>query len=379
MLQSLPIAGLLPGALLFLPEGLPAPSTISISPDDTTLSLLRWMSIVLVGYFAMQICANSIRATRFLSILFWIVVVHAIYGLLLRFQFGDTILFARKWAYQGSATGGFVNRNSFATFLAIGAVIGVTRIHEIYKRRPYSKNFGILSLLNVREGAMLPCLGLVLIMVALVASTSRMGLFAALIGMAIAFGMISSGRGDSQNGRYGAAGVIGAILVGALVIMYLYGGSVIDRFSTVDASSKVRMQLYGQIWEMIKTRPLTGYGGGAFEHAYPMFHQVPVNVDLVWDRAHSSYLALWSEYGLVFGTLPMLMIVYFLSMLVSTHFRSARSDAMIIAAIGATVAVAVHATVDFSLEMHAVTLLYVALLAGAVGKSISIRRGLEAN
>jgi hypothetical protein len=74
----------------------------------------------------------------------------------------------------------------------------------------------------------------------------------------------------------------------------------------------------------------------------------------------------------------MLLIVYLFSRLVSTYLKTTKADAFIVAAIGATIAVAIHSSVDFSLEMHGVTLFYVALLAGAVGKSTSIGRGLEA-
>ncbi|UVC08916.1 O-antigen ligase family protein [Rhizobium sp. TH2] len=378
VLQTLPLASMLPASILYLPEGVLPPETISISPQDTLLGFARWINIALTGYLALQIAANSIRAARFLRILFWIAAAHAIYGLLLRYQFGDTILFTQKWAYIGFATGGFVNRNSFATFLAIGSVIGVIRLYDIFRQRPNDNGQGLFMLLNVREGLLLPLLGWLMILIAIVATSSRMGLFASFAGMAVAVGLFHARRSERTTGPLGTVAALGLLIVGATTIAYLYGTSLMERFQTVDQSTEVRMQLYDQIWGMVMVRPWTGFGGGTFEYAYPLFHQSPVNFDFVWDRAHSSYLALWSEYGLIFGTLPMILVLYFFALLAGTYLKSTKADAFVIAAIGATVAVAIHSSVDFSLEMHGVTLFYVALLAGAVGKSVSIRRGLEA-
>ncbi|CAN7591020.1 O-antigen ligase family protein [Rhizobium sp. LjRoot254] len=378
ILQTLPLASMLPASILYLPEGVLPPETISISPQDTLLGFARWINIALTGYLALQIAANSIRAARFLRILFWIAAAHAIYGLLLRYQFGDTILFTQKWAYIGFATGGFVNRNSFATFLAIGSVIGIVRLYDIFRQRPKDNGQGLFMLLNAREGLLLPLLGWLVIVIAIVATSSRMGLFASFAGMAVAVGLFHARRSEGTTGPLGTVAALGLLISGATAIAYLYGTSLMERFQTVEQSTEVRMQLYDQVWGMVMARPWTGFGGGTFEYAYPLFHQSPVNFDLVWDRAHSSYLALWSEYGLIFGTLPMILVLYFFAMLAGTYLKSTKADAFIIAAIGATVAVAIHSSVDFSLEMHGVTLFYVALLAGAVGKSVSIRRGLEA-
>lgn len=374
--QILPIAGILPASLSALPAGLPPARTISISAGDTLLAFSRWINISLVVYFSIQIAANSLRAQRFLALLFWVTVVHAIYGLLLLFQFGDTILFTEKWAYKGFATGAFVNRNSFATFLALGACIGAIRVRECFRLRPEAGGKGFW-LLDIREGPLLTMLGLAMVLIALVATGSRMGVTAAVVGMIVTLLLFSAKRPVRHGKPRGSVWFVVIIAVAIAGLGYLYGLPLIDRFTSVDRASEVRLQLYEQILRMIADRPLTGFGGGTFEYAYPLYHQSPVNLDLVWDRAHSSYLALWSEYGLVFGSLPMLAIAVLFATLVVGYLRSAKADAMIIAAIAGTVVVAIHSLVDFSLEMHGVTLLYCALLAGGVGKALSMRQGAD--
>lgn len=376
VVQVLPIAELLPQSMSALPAGLPPSASISISAGDTLLALPRWIDIALVAYLSIQIAANSFRAQRFLALLFAVAVVHAVYGLLLLFQFGDTILFTEKWAYQGFATGGFVNRNSFATMLALGACIGAVRIADAFQNRPHTGGRGFW-LLDLREGPLLTMIGLAIIVIALVATGSRMGVTAGVVGMLVALILYAAKRpAPAERSRRRLLPFVAGTVV-MIGLAYLYGLPLMDRFTTVDRASEVRLQLYEQILGMIADRPLTGFGGGTFEFAYPLYHQSPVNLDLVWDRAHSSYLALWTEYGVVFGSLPILVIGLMLGTLAIGYFRSRKPDVFLIAATAGTIAVAVHALVDFSLEMHALTLFYTALVAGGVGKVLSVRQGVD--
>jgi O-antigen ligase len=376
VVQILPIAGLLPQSMSALPAGLPPTASISISAGDTLLALPRWIDIALVAYLSIQVAANSFRAQRFLSLLFAVAVTHAVYGMLLLVQFGDTILFTEKWAYKGFATGAFVNRNSFATMLAVGACIGAVRIADAFQKRPQTGGRGFW-LLDLRQGPLLTMIGQAIILITLVATGSRMGVTAGVVGMLVTLILFAAKSptlpGRSRRGLWPYA--VGTVVVVGLG--YLYGMPLMDRFASVDVASVVRLQLYEQILGMIADRPLTGFGGGTFEYAYPLYHQSPVNLDYLWDRAHSSYLALWSEYGIVFGSLPIAAVILMLGTLVVGLMRSGKPDAFLIAATAGTVAVALHSLVDFSLEMHAMTLFYTALLAGGVGKALSIRQGVD--
>lgn len=378
IVQALPLGGLLPASMTALPTGVPAVQSVSISPGDTILALLRWINIALIGYFSVQIAANSKRLPRFMGLLFGVVALHAVYGLTLRFWFGDTILFTEKWAYQGFATGGFVNRNSFATFLAIGACVGTVRLLDAVRHRPRGR-VPLLWVMDMRDGPLLAILGMLMILIALIATGSRVGVLAAAAGMALATILFIAKRSETRSRRARnplAIAVPAILLIGLLV---LFGPQLIERFTTVEESTNVRMQLYEQVLHMISDRPWAGFGGGTFEYAYPLYHQAPVDFDFIWDRAHSSYLALWSEYGVIFGSLPMLAMAAVLLLLIATYLRSQKADIMIIAAIAATVTVAIHSAVDFSLEMHGVTLLYTALFAGAAGKALSMRQGAGEN
>ena len=366
VVQILPIAGLLPGSWLSLPGNADPGMRISLAPGDTALGLLRWLSYGMLFYLCLQIGANSSRSTAFVKVLFWIVVAHAFYGLVLFFEFEDAILFTEKWAYRGVATGGFVNRNSYATFLAMGAVIGVVLLSHVLFAAPEGvRSSRLLEILEGRNGAILLFAGLLVIAVTLALTASRMGFAAAACGI-LAVVVLTVLR---KQHRLGVGAVASGALLAAVLLaclLFLYGGNLVDRLSSIETGANVRADLYRQVWAMIADRPLLGFGGSSFEYAFPLYHEAPVSLDKVWDKAHSTYLSLWVDYGLLLGSIPLVMVAWCLVQLVGI-LKNRASEPAAVAAVGAVVAAAVHSTVDFSLEIQGVAYLFVAVLAAGLG------------
>lgn len=362
LLQILPIADLLPRSWLALPNGVDPGRFISITPGDTALALLRWLSYGVLFYLCLQIGASCWRSSLFLKVLFGIVVAHAIYGLVLYFEFDDSILFAEKWAYRGFATGGFVNRNSYATFLAIGATIGSALIGGLI-----GEANRWLDLFEKQRGLFIFILvGLLFIAAALVLTASRMGFFAAMCGSVSAFA-ISFLR---ANKRVSMVAIATIVIVGLIVfttLLVLYGNVLLERLGSVESAANVRADLYRQVWTMIVDRSLLGFGGSSFEYAYPLYHAAPVSPDLAWDKTHNTYLEMWVSYGIFFGTMPLAMLTICFVTLLRLLRPEGKDECAAIAAIGAIVVCAVHSTVDFSLEIQGVAYLFVAVVANGMG------------
>jgi O-antigen ligase len=152
-----------------------------------------------------------------------------------------------------------------------------------------------------------------------------------------------------------------------------YGTLFLERLGRVGDASDVRMQLYQQVLQMIEARPLLGFGGDSFEYAYPLFHQAPVSVDLVWDKAHSTYLSLWAEYGLFFGSLPMLIVAIIVLQLGAAYVKAPGQDMLIRSGLCVILVGALHSLVDFSLEIEAVTFAFVAIVATAWARQFELR------
>jgi O-antigen ligase len=331
-------------------------NTISIDPSSTILMMLRQATYGLLFFLFMQAAARPWRRNLIANLLLGGCVGYALLGLF-ALHTGDWILGADKWAYLGSATGPFVNRNSFATFLAFGCVIATARIaarlSDRLARAEQAEPFFV-------SGLLINSIALVMLLAVVAATQSRMGLVAALAGagMTIAATALRSTRLLPVT----AIGLLGTFAA-MLVAIALFGEGLMDRFASVEQSALVRAALYEQVLELIGLRPWTGFGGGTFELAFPLVHQPPVNSDLVWDRAHSTYLALWAEMGLIAGSLP-LIAVGLLAWRMITAPEDAEVDWVFRAmGLGAIAVAAIHSLTDFSLEIQANALLFVCLLA----------------
>ena len=98
---------------------------LSLAPTDSILSLLTWGQYGLLLAFAAVAGGGRRRSGWMLETLFWLACAEAAIGLISLFAMGDTVLGAAKTQYQGFATGTFINRNSFATYVAAAIPIGI--------------------------------------------------------------------------------------------------------------------------------------------------------------------------------------------------------------------------------------------------------------
>lgn len=342
---------------------------ISIAPGMTVLSIVTFAGYALYFLLLLQVTANRRRAMFLSELVFLVFVAHAIWGLASLTLWNDSLLIFEKWAYRGAATGTFVNRNSFGTFLAIGFVLGLgLTLRAALRRR--SENGQRLPRHDEKMARIgLMAVGTVLILSALLATQSRMGMgagfFGALVLLLVA--VAKSGMGRRRPALLG--GLLAAAAAGAAILVY--GGGTLERLGSVENDADVRLQLYAQVLDMIGHNWAFGTGAGTFEVGYPLFHRWPVSPDVIWDKAHNTYLTLWSELGVVFGSIPML-IMALLGLRLFILIRQRQEDWWLPAiALAALVVVAIHSLVDFSLEIQGVV--YILLFVLALG--IDLRAG----
>ncbi|QGG93579.1 hypothetical protein GH983_24005 (plasmid) [Agrobacterium sp. MA01] len=351
--------------------GLPDAITLSVAPNETLLAITTWLNVFILGYLVIQFTRNEQRSIEFLTIIFWIVVAHAALGFVLFHEFEDGTIFGPKWAYLGSMTGAFVNRNTFATFLASGAVVGVALV-----LRDFAKSgSGLLGAAASSKSVLFNILGIFLIMAVLFGTGSRMGLFVGFLGIILTISLVVPRQIAEGRRLPRVLSIIVFAVIALALVLWAYGAQTIERLGSVERSADVRFALYEQTWAMIMARPWTGFGGGAYELAFPLFHQPDVSVDLLWQKAHNSYLGLWADYGLIFGSLPWLVLLMLVSrMFVAVWSRSAPDYAAIASIVVAIVAM-IHATVDFSLEIQGYALLFSAIMGtGAARIAVNQRQ-----
>ena len=380
LVQILPLGFLLPS---FSTDTVPnlqmTASTISLTPGDTLLAFIRWVSYGLLFFFVVQMSANRSRAESLVRGIYWIIVGHAVIGLLFRYQFGDTLLGIPKESYLGSATAGFVNRNSYATFLAMGMVVGLTLILErtVFPTKARDPKASSIDIYTGKGGVVQILIGWLVILAALFASNSRMGTAAALCGMLAVVGLACAKSPSSSFFSKPVWITITGMLVVLGLMLFLHGQTFLERLGDTSQDTNIRLEIYRQVVSMIKVRPLTGFGGNSFEYVYPLFHDYPVNVNLIWDKAHNTYFTNWVEYGLFFGSMPVFICGIIFVRLHREYVTASGADIICLAAMGTIIVGAVHSLFDFSLEIQAVTFLFCTLIGAGFARATTRQRVLD--
>jgi O-antigen ligase len=217
------------------------------------------------------------------------------------------------------------------------------------------------------KGVLLKLPAIFLTLSVLAGTGSRMGLLVGLFGIVLVFLL------TSLKGRSGKSYKLRIILpvVGLPLLIMGFGNLTLERLGSVDRDADIRTELYQQTWEMISKRPWTGFGGGSYELAFPLIHHPPVSVDLIWQKAHNSYLGLWADYGLIFGSIPWLILVCIIARLLRAYWTSRTPDYVAVTTLSIATVACIHALVDFSLEIHGYSLLFAAIVGTGAGRIAS--------
>jgi O-antigen ligase len=197
-------------------------------------------------------------------------------------------------------------------------------------------------------------------LLAVVASLSRMGFIAALAGLAVMGSLaLSRGRGGARRWLPAAA----MILVALAAFVLLPTDRLVARFSGISGgeqvSANVRALIWGDTLRLIGAYPIFGCGLGAYESALlPFKTVVPL---LTVDYAHNDYLQLLAELGIL-GFAPLMflaVVVYARALRHAMRLRRGPSAYLALATAGALTSIAVHSLADFNLYIPANAMLAV--------------------
>lgn len=334
-------------------------------------ALMRLMSYAAVFWLAWRLGAEAARARLLLLAILAAITACAGYGLFAYLAGWETIGWLPKTAYVGDLTGTFVNRNSFATYANLGIMVGMALLAE-----PFLAARGLADLRRIavevveqvvqRRGLLLGTI-MVLAMASL-QTHSRGGLLS--LGLALLlllFVLYLAMRPPAA----GALGVAAAGLLGGWALLAVSGGATLERLGQIDGNYDLEAAgrlTYWQIsLDMVRERPWQGYGYGSFEAAFAQ-HRDERFGDRV-DKAHNTYVEHLVELGVPATLLlyagPLLLFAYCLRGVLTRR----RDRIYPLAAVGATLLVALHALVDFSLQIPAVAVSYAALLGLGVAQA----------
>jgi O-antigen ligase len=358
--------------------GKPVAGSISVNRDLTTLALVRLITSASVFWIAVQLCRNSSRANFFIIAIAVIIVGYSAYGLVSFALNPGTIHWIGNSASRGRVTSTFVNHNHFATYAGIGLVTIWGLILRLYQRVVAMTNeslqLRIASIVEVtgQYGAALFA-GSFVILVGILLTGSRGGLIAAVLGL-LSLAVLWVGGVKMNSVGNCAILVLGTLLVA--VVCLVFGDMIFGEVTERGITDQTRMAIDVITSRSIFDAPLLGYGYGTFVDVFPMFRDRSISVYGTWEQAHNTYLEVFQGLGLVFGP----MLVASIVVLVLRCFKGAinRRDNMtprIVASVA--ILVGVQSLVDFSLQIQAVTLTFMAFLGAGVAQSKSSQLVLE--
>jgi O-antigen ligase len=362
---------------------------VSISPFNTRgylLASLLYLGAWLLVLFTVR---SRERATRLLGALVAAGVLQAFGAVLLQSGNASYQLFLTTFDPMGRATGTFPSPDNLAGYMELCLAAGLgwllsqmgkgAKTGEGWRARTVS------VLTFVMSGKMLLRLLLVVMVIALVMSHSRMGNGAFFIGLALTGAAVAIA---SSELRKPALWLVASMVLVDIIIIGQWVGidRVVQRMQDTAVLTSPQADSFGlstapvQREETLEQRftiprmslglvassPWFGHGGGTYYTAFPPFKQPGLgSIGMLWDHAHNDYVQVAADTGWVGLALWMLVGL-------ATAWRAAQlladgetrvNRGFGVAAVMALFCMGLHNLVDFNMHIPSNALTFTVLLA----------------
>ncbi|MCK5719275.1 MAG: O-antigen ligase family protein [Thiomargarita sp.] len=343
---------------------IPHTITLSIEPYATSISLLHSICYILL-FMLVLLLVNRRKRLRWLAYsLLLSGLFQAIYGSMMTLSNLEYGFFHQKIYGLGVATGTFINRNHFAGYLEICLAIGIgLLISQLSHTSNTTWKQHIKSLLSwLMSNKMQLRLSLVIMVIALVLTHSRMGNTAFFASLLIAgiIGLILS--------RHAPRSIIilfvSIIIIDIIIVGTWFGvEKVVNRIETTRMITETRDDVDIYSLNYLQDYLWTGSGLGSFYSTFPTYQGHDIKG--FYDHAHNDYLEFAVETGII-GLLILIaiMILALKNALIAQYRRhDSLCRGMAFSATMAMIAIIIHSSVDFNLQIPANAATFMIILA----------------
>jgi O-antigen ligase len=349
-----------------------------------TLSLDVFQSQVMAGlsftylsaFLVSVLCVRTAsRLDTLVHTLVWSGVLQAVIG---------AVLFSIQAKYRlffvdvmhGRMLGTYVYHNSLAGYLGMCLSVGVglmlARLGDAPRARPGWKARLVAAIEFVLSPKMRLRLLLVIMVIALVLTRSRMGntaFFVAMLVVGLAGVVLARKTAPQTIALILSLMVIDVLIVGAGVGLE----KVMERIQTTELtdaeggkseSVEARTAVARTALAVVKDFPVTGSGGGSYYNVF-LGYRTPQLGNNLWDHTHNDYVEIACDYGLPGLALLGLVVALTLATVLRVMARR-RSPLPWGVAFGVAMAIVgllLHSTVDFNMQIPANALTFVVILA----------------
>jgi O-antigen ligase len=340
-------------------------ATLSVDPNASFVYWLKSCAYAVAFFLALAFSGTRERARLLAFILVLSGLVQAAYGGLMHLSGADLEIFGASIPHAAHASGGFVNRNHLAGFLEITLALGIGLMIGALQetgQRSWRQFWRDIAQLLLSSKAPLRIF-LVVMVIALVMTRSRMGNTAFLSSLLIA------GTVALLLSRHATRGTV--ILIASLIAIdvFIIGAwfgvektvQRIQETTQQEVEERVEPTVYAA--DMVRDYPVFGSGAGSFYTAFTRYRGSDIKP--FYDHAHNDYTEVLTETGvlgaILLGSLPLWALV--LGVLALSRRRDPLARGFAFAVLMGVCALGIHSTVDFNLQIPANALAFVVLLA----------------
>jgi O-antigen ligase len=325
---------------------------LSAYPYATQISLLDWLSYLLLFFLAVQTFRNQKQWRAFFWFLLALGFVISLVGIAQFFTSPTKLYWIHPLHHGGAPFGPFVNRNNFAGFVELTAAPGLALLLLGAVRTERVPLVAVLTMVPVG---------------ALALSASRGGILSFVCQLVLLLILAWNYRPRRQQLALG----LGLAALAAMLIAWIGISGTVQRFmapSETRITSGKRIAMMKDTWHIFLDHPVAGTGMGTLETVYPQY-ETQYDGRIV-NHTHNDYLEFLSDAGTIGGACGLA----FLLMLLWGGFRNvARAENRLARGLyaGALVSCAglmVHGLVDFNLHIPSNALLFILLAYFATGR-----------
>lgn len=340
---------------------------IAASRPAVLNGLMRWLAYAGVFYLAFKFGRDAKRARTAIKVVATCGMIYAAYGLIVYWSGNKTVLWFDKWTYLADLTGPFVNRNSFATYLGLCQLAALSELVARLEHVQLSdgrRHRLVMRLQFIGENSWL-LIGIFVIVTAQVLTHSRGGFIFTVIAVLVLAVTIWRTRRSKKPAYVGILLVPFALGVGAFLVS---GDRLVDRLIEGGNESFGRVEIYQTTLRAIAENPILGSGLGSFSSVFPIYRSDDIPTGVI-ERAHNDYLETVLDLGIPAAICFFAAMVWLIWLCVRGVMERRRNVVFSCAGLAASTLVALHATVDFSLQVPAVAVVYLFLLGVSVAQS----------
>jgi hypothetical protein len=351
------------------------PSRRSFNPGATLNGALRFAAYGGLCLLAYWTCRGRKEGWAVLWAIAAAATLAAVYGIAGKVLGWETVLWREKLNYSGYATGPFENRNTFATFLAIGITANIALFARALRKAGLGDFVGTERVRQILEFGTRQGILMALPMLAMAGASLMTGSRAGFAVMALAAGISTVAIAIRWGGGRTLLRVISAVgsITVIISVLWVVGGSqTAERAAKLEDSASYRLEIYRDTARAIEQGPSGGYGLGAFPEAFHRYKSTELVND--WRRAHNSYLELALEISWPMAIIAVLAITLVIAAATRGLWTRYRSAPFAAAATASAIAAAAHSLVDFPLQEPGIALT-LALLLGAAAAQADGRNG----